>query len=97
MRAMGFAPAHIVWLVLGEATLIGLAGGLIGLGISYPLFEGVVSRALQEAMQFPPIVVPPRVAGAALALGAGLSLLAAGVPEYRVSQLGVTQSLRRVA
>jgi putative ABC transport system permease protein len=97
MRAMGFAPAHVVWLVLGEAALIGLAGGLIGLGISYPLFEGVVSRALQEAMQFPPIVVPRRVAAAALALGAGLSLLAAGIPAYRVSQLGVTQSLRRVA
>jgi putative ABC transport system permease protein len=97
MRAMGFAPAHIVGLVLGEAVLIGLAGGLIGLGISYPLFEGVVSRALQEAMQFPPIVVPPRVAAAALALGAGLSIVAAGVPAYRVSRLGVTQSLRRIA
>ncbi len=96
MRAMGFTPAHVVSLVLGEAVLIGFAGGLLGLGISYPLFEGVVSRALQEAMQFPPVVVPPRVAGAAVALGAGLSALAAGLPAYRVSQLGVTQSLRRV-
>ena len=69
MRAIGFAPSALVWLVLGEAALLGLAGGVIGLAISYPLFEGLVSRVLAEALQFPPIHVAPRVALAALGLG----------------------------
>ena len=41
--------------------------------------------------------VGPAIALAALGLGALLSMASAGVPAYRVSRLGVTESLRRVA
>jgi len=82
--------------VLGEATLLGLLGAALGLGLSYPLFEGVVSRVLQEAMRFPPIVIPSRVAWLALALGIGLSMLASTVPIYRLTRLRVTDALRRL-
>jgi len=97
MRAIGFGRGQLVWLVLGEAAVLGLVGSLIGLGISYPLFEGLVSRVLRDALQFPPIEVPLRVALTAVALGAGVSMVSAWVPAYRVSQLGITESLRRVA
>lgn len=97
LRAIGFAPGALVAMVLVEAALLGLAGGVVGLAISYPLFEGLVSRLLQEAMRFPPIVISWRVALAALLLGAGTSMLAAGLPAYRVGRLGVIESLRRVA
>jgi putative ABC transport system permease protein len=96
MRAIGFGARALCALVLGEAVLLGMLGAGLGLGISYPLFEGVVSRVLQEAMNFPPIVIPRRVAWLALSLGAVLSLLSGLMPMLRVSQLRVTDALRRI-
>lgn len=96
MRAIGFAPRQLGLLVLAEAGLLGLLGAALGVGLSYPLFENLVSRALQDAMSFPPIVIHSRVAWLAVALGMGLSVLAAAVPIYRVAQLRVTDALRRL-
>jgi putative ABC transport system permease protein len=96
MRAIGFGSGKLVLLVLAEGALFGLLGAAIGLGLSYPLFEGVLSRALQDAMSFPPIVIHQRVAWLAVALGIALSMLAAAMPMYRVAQLRVTDALRRL-
>ena len=96
MRAIGFGARSLCALVLGEAALLGMLGAGIGLAISYPLFESVVSRVLQEAMNFPPIVIPRRVAWLALTLGAALSLLSGLVPMLRVGQLRVTDALRKI-
>jgi putative ABC transport system permease protein len=96
MRAIGFSPRALVGLVLAEGALLGLAGAVVGLAISYPLFEGLVSRILRDALQFPPIEISWRVASAAVLLGAGTAMLSAGLPAYRVGRLGVTEALRRV-
>jgi putative ABC transport system permease protein len=96
MRAIGFNPRQIGLLVLAEAMLLGLLGAAIGVSISYPLFENLVSRALRDAMSFPPIVIHDRVAWLAVALGVGLSVVAAAAPVYRVAQLRVTDALRRI-
>ena len=76
--------------------MLGLLGAAVGIGLSYPLFEVVVSRVLREALQFPPIVIPPRVAWLAFGLGVALSSLAAVAPVYKVTQLRVTEALRRI-
>jgi putative ABC transport system permease protein len=96
MRAIGFGPRQIGLLVLAEAMLLGLLGAAIGVSISYPLFENLVSRALRDAMSFPPIVIHDRVAWLAVALGVGLSVVAAAAPVYRVAQLRVTDAIRRI-
>lgn len=96
MRAIGFAPRQLGLLVLAEAGLLGLLGAAVGVALSYPLFENLVSHALQDAMGFPPIVIHRRVAWLAVALGVGLSVLAAALPIYRVAQLRVTDALRRL-
>jgi putative ABC transport system permease protein len=96
MRAIGFRQGHLGLLVLAEAALLGLLGAGIGLCISYPLFENVVSRILQDSMNFPPIKIPTRVSVLALALGGLLSVLAALAPVYRLGQLRVTDALRRL-
>ena len=96
LRAIGFSPRQLGLLVLSEAALLGLLGAATGIGLSYPLFEGITSRVLRDAMAFPPIVIHGRVAVLAIALGLGLSLLAAAPPIYRVAQLRVTDALRRL-
>jgi putative ABC transport system permease protein len=96
MRAIGFGPRQLGLLVLAEGVLLGLLGAAVGLGLSYPLFEGVLSHTLRDAMDFGPIVIHRRVAWLAVTLCMGLSVLAAAVPIYRVAQMRVTDALRRL-
>jgi putative ABC transport system permease protein len=42
LRAIGFTPWHVAGSIVAEAMLLGGLGGLLGLGVSYPL----VDRAL---------------------------------------------------
>ncbi len=50
LKALGFSNAHIIWFVMGEALVIGGAGGALGLLISYPFIEKGLGRFLEENM-----------------------------------------------
>lgn len=98
LRAIGFLPKHLTTFILTEAALIGAVGGGIGLLISYPIVEKGIGRFLEENMQgmFPYFRISPNTAIAALVCGLVLGLLAAIVPAYNASKLGVVDALRRV-
>jgi len=97
LRAIGFGPRHIYALVLGEAAVLGLCGGALGLGVSYPLLQGVVARVLKERLQWEGFEVPPESALSALAAVLGLALLTAHGPARTASRLEIQTALRRVA
>lgn len=96
MRAVGFSPAQLGGFVVGEALFLGVMGGGVGLLMSYPVIEALVSKVLADQMNFPPVLIHPRVAAWAMALTAGLSLLASGLPAYRVMKLRVVEAISRV-
>jgi len=96
LRAIGFGPGHLAVLVLGESVLLGLLGSLVGVGLSYLVIERVLSPFLQEALQFPPVEIPLRVAFSAVAAGAILAVLAAGLPALRLMRLEVREALGQV-
>jgi putative ABC transport system permease protein len=98
LRAIGFMPKHLVTFIVGEALVIGLLGGVVGVLLSYPLVEQGMGRWLEENMGafFPFFDVTPAVAGAALALSLVLSLAAAIIPARQAARLQVIDSLRRV-
>lgn len=97
LRAIGFGPASLYLLVLGEAAVLGAAGSALGLALSYPLLEGLVGPYLQEALQFPEMVIPWRVTLTASIAGVLLALLAAWLPAVRVGRLEVREALGRIA
>lgn len=97
LRALGFGSGRLMILVAGEALLLGLGGTVLGLGISYPLIEGLIGPVLKEALQFPPIEIPLRVLLTAVIAGILLSMLSAALPLRRLLQLEVAPALRRVA
>lgn len=97
LRAIGFGPRHLYLLVFGEAAVLGLAGAVAGLAITYPLLEGLIGPYLQESLQFPQIDVPWQVALGAAAASVTLAMLAAGLPAARLGRLEVREALGRVA
>jgi putative ABC transport system permease protein len=98
LRAMGFLPRHIAGLVLGEAGAIGLAGGLLGVALSYPVIDHGIGKFLEDNMSsfFPFFRLDQGVALVALCAAVLCAAVAAGIPAYRASKLDVIDALRRV-
>ena len=98
LRAIGFLPRHLSLFVLGEATAIGLAGGVVAVCIGIPMINGGVGRYLEENMTgfFPYFRVAERDVVLALLLSLVLASLAALIPAYQAGKLQVTDALRKL-
>jgi putative ABC transport system permease protein len=96
LRAMGFLPAHLAGFVLGEAAVLGILGGALGLGLAYPLVQGPLSAYLEGEMRVAPLRVATADALGSLLLGGILALVAAGLPALRAARMQVTESLAHV-
>jgi putative ABC transport system permease protein len=99
LRALGFRPGHIRTFIMGEAIVLGLLAGIVGLALSYPLVELGIGRFLEENMGawFPYFRIAPETAALAVGLAVMLAASAATIPARRAARLAVTDALRRVA
>jgi len=97
LRAIGFLPRHLAAFVLGEAMVVSIAGGVLGVMISFFFVQMVVGRFLEENMGawFPFFRIDTTTVVLALLLAAVLGLLAAALPAYTTSRLKVVDALRR--
>jgi putative ABC transport system permease protein len=70
MRVVGYHRATIVRLLLSEAVLVGLVGGVISIVLCYMLFRNGVQLTPGEAQLLPPVTLgaPGIVAGIAVAI-----------------------------
>jgi len=98
LRAIGFSPRTIAWLIVAEALAVGLAGGALGLAVAYPFVNKGVGLWLEENMgsYFPFFRIAGATALAAALLSLGLAAAASAIPAYRASRLSVIDALRRV-
>lgn len=98
LRALGFLPKHIAIFILGEAAVLGLLSGLIGLSISYPLVNFVIARVVEESLAayFPYFRIDAVTAIGSVALATALGIASAAIPAWTASRLTVAGSLRRV-
>jgi putative ABC transport system permease protein len=99
LRAIGFLPHHVATLVIGEAAVLGLLGGGVGLGFAYPFINFMLGRFIEENMSqfFPFFHIPADIAGTALLLSMALGVIASAPPAIRAYRLHVIDALRRVA
>jgi putative ABC transport system permease protein len=95
LKAIGFSKLRVLLLVLGEACVIALLGGLAGIAMGCLLLEG----AHNSVSQYVPLSIM-QTAGvwlAYLALTAlGIGLVSGIVPAIRAANLSVIDGLRRV-
>jgi putative ABC transport system permease protein len=93
LRTLGYTPAEILQLVLGESVLIAFIGGLLGMAITWLLTRAAAAAMgpWGETMQFrwqASLIV------AAMAILIGL--LAALAPAWFASRRNIVESLRFV-
>ncbi len=92
MRTLGFGRARVLAVVLGEAALVCLAGGLLGAAAAWAAMQlqefTVQARNLNLSVAMPASVV---AWAAVLALGVGL--LGGVWPAWRASRQGIVTSL----
>lgn len=96
LRAMGFDSAILSRLIVGEAAVLGAAGGALGVGLAHLLLETYLGRYLQETMRLHQVEITSGLAAACFVAATLLGALAAVLPAYRVSKIGVTTALRDV-
>lgn len=98
LRAIGFMPGHLLALTLGEAAVLGLLGGGVGLGIAYPFVNHGLGRFIEEnfGQWFPFFRVAPATAAMAMGLAVALSVVASIPPALIAWRLHVVEALRRI-
>jgi putative ABC transport system permease protein len=94
MKAIGFSNGFVAMLICIESIAIALAGGLLGILLTFPLAEafGSAMGTLFPVFNVSESTVLMQVA-AALAIG----LIAAGVPAWRAARIRIVDGLRAVA
>jgi len=94
MRTLGFPSATIFLLVAGEALLMSLVGGLLGVGLA----RAIVSPDLMQAGTFIQVFgVTNANAATGFALSAFIGVVAGLLPATMASRLRIVDALRRVA
>ena len=94
MKALGFGNGYVAGLILGESMAIALAGGVLGIALTFPL-----AAWFADAMGslFPIFFVSQETV--AMQLGAALliGVVAAWLPAWRTARVRVVDGLRAVA
>ena len=94
LKALGFSNGFVALLIFAESIAIAMAGGLIGIALTFPMasaFGGAMGAL------FPVFLVSEQTLllqiGAALIVG----VVAAAVPAWRAAQVRIVDGLRAVA
>ena len=98
LRALGFGRAPVVASVMAEAMALSLAGGLLGAGVAYLLFNGYSVSTLgsgftQVAFNF---AVTPALLFQGLSWALAIGFIGGLMPAVRAARLPVTTALRAV-
>lgn len=90
LKTIGFSNRSVLWLVLAEATLLVVLGGLIGLGLAALIMPGV-SSASRGLIQLPS--VPGATWGLGLALMLIIGVVVGLLPALRAMRLNIVDAL----
>jgi putative ABC transport system permease protein len=90
LKTIGFSNRSVLWLVLAEATLLVVLGGLIGLGLAALIMPGV-SSASRGLIQLPN--VPAATWGLGVALMLIIGVVVGLLPALRAMRLNIVDAL----
>lgn len=94
LKALGFGPPVVGWLILFESLLLSLIGGGLGIALTLPAVSGV-GHALSSV--FPVFNVADDTVWQQLAGALVVGLVAAAVPAWQSMRIRIVEGLRAVA
>ncbi len=90
-RAIGFRRGHVMQIILLEALVVGLMGGVLGFFIGNGIAWRVIPLVMKEGAF---AGIDPRLGGVSILLAISLSLLASLYPAHKASKLDPSVALR---
>lgn len=93
LKALGFPPRLILGLLVAEALLISLAGGLFGLGLA-SLLCGVLRNAPAVGADFSQLIVPPSIFVIGLGVSLIIGLVSSLLPACAAARRPILEALR---
>jgi len=93
LKALGFDPAFVAALILGESVAISALGGLVGIALTFPV--AAVFRTTLSAV-FPVFRVAPETVGLQALAALGVGIAAGLVPSVRASRVRIVDGLRYI-
>ncbi len=93
LKTMGFRARHLAGLILGESLLLAIMGGLLGLGLTFPMVQVFKSQLGQYFRVFP---LTRATLGLGFATALGVGVLAALLPAWRAARVGIAEALRKI-
>lgn len=91
LRTLGYAPAEVLAMVIGESALLSLAGGLAGISLAYALLQGMSGSGFLDA-----VTVRSSTVSITLTVALLVGLLSAVAPAILASRKNIVESLRFV-
>jgi putative ABC transport system permease protein len=93
LKTLGFTGGNILFIILGEACAISIAGGVIGFLLSTVLTGGVQNSP--AGMFLPPIQrFDPSVASACILMALAIGLISSFIPAWNASRTNIVEALR---
>ncbi len=93
LRTLGFTTEKVLAMIIAEAVIIAMLGGLLGCLMAFAMVQlmGSAFQVMFGALRMPPVVLLISL-GVAFAIG----LLSSVVPAYNASRVPITDALRHV-
>jgi putative ABC transport system permease protein len=94
LKTLGFTREAILGMILGEAVLLALLGGVIGLVIASGLCA-MMRQAPAFISQLKTLSIQPAVGAVCLAVAAAIGLISSFLPAWAASSTPIVEALRR--
>jgi ABC-type antimicrobial peptide transport system permease subunit len=96
LRALGFRRAAVLWAFLFEAMLLGLAGGLVGVGLAS--FMQLLQISTMNWQSFAELAftftLTPGIAAGSIAFALAMGVVGGFLPAVRAARLAIVDALR---
>ena len=93
LKTLGYTPGSILFMVLGEAGVISIAGGAIGVMLSSGL-TALIRRGPAFVQQMKTLTITPDVAAVCLAFALVIGVGSSLIPAWHASRTSILESLR---
>ncbi len=90
-RAIGFRQTHVMQIILLEALVLGIFGGIVGFALGNVVAWGVIPLVIDEGVF---AGINYKLGGISLLMSAALSLLASLYPAFKAGRMDPSDALR---